>query len=75
MRTCKDNPNALCQEDNCIYYASSGACTYGNAVLCELYPDLDEYGHCVEDSCSSWDVVLGECTDQQDSSVLIESDK
>ena len=69
MRSCKANDNRECQEHECNFYDGNGACTWDNAPLCEFYPDVDEYGHCIESRCSSWDIVLGECTERETSVV------
>ena len=74
MRTCKENPDTECRWEECCYCNENNACTYGNSVLCEIYFDQDEYGHCIQDRCSNWDVILGVCTEQPDNTVSVVMD-
>jgi hypothetical protein len=61
----------ICKENHGDFYQKD-ICTYGDSIAdtditpeCEVYLEQDEYGHCIKDRCSNWDIVLGECTEQQ----------
>ena len=51
---CTEDHGASSQGDIDIFVDDKEACMLGY-----------KYGSCVEDRCSNWDIMLGECTEQQ----------